>query len=59
MLTVLEVAEAFGVSRDTVYRLLSSGELHGERLTPHSPWRISRKEMLRYAAVQGITIVEK
>ncbi len=59
MLTVAEVAEAFHVSEDTVLRLLHVGALHGERLTPRSPWRIHRKEMLRYAATQGITVTQE
>lgn len=56
MLTVAEVAQALQVSEDTVLRLLHSGVLHGERLTPRSPWRIHRKEFLRYAATNGVTV---
>jgi excisionase family DNA binding protein len=42
------VARRMGCSRDTVLRLLQSGELKGYRLTPNGWWRVIEDSFLEY-----------
>lgn len=46
--SVAWVAERLRCSRDTVVRLLQSGELRGYRLTPIGWWRVVEKSVAEY-----------
>ncbi len=50
LFTTEEAAALLRVSRQTVYRLLERGELHGLRLGsgPRAPFRIERAELARF-----------
>lgn len=54
LLTPKEVAQILQVSRDTVYKLLSSGQLKGIRvgLKEHTTWRITRSDLSAYLNAQ-------
>lgn len=45
---VASVAKQMGCSRDTVIRLLQSGDLQGYRLTPNGWWRVLEDSFLEY-----------
>lgn len=49
-LSVSRVAERLSCSRDTVLRLLESGQIKGYRLTPLGWWRILEPSVLEYEA---------
>jgi excisionase family DNA binding protein len=42
------VASILGRSRQTVYRLIESGELEGHQLRDHGWWRVLRRSVDRY-----------
>lgn len=46
MLTPAEVMDILGVGKNTIYRLLNSGELHGVRIG--RSWRINAKDLQAY-----------
>jgi len=46
--SVQRIADRLGCSRDTVLRLLESGELRGFRLTPNGWWRVLESSVLEY-----------
>ena len=50
--TVPEVAEAFGVCKQTVYRLIASGEL--ESVHVGRAVRVTRQAMVDYFVSQGV-----
>jgi excisionase family DNA binding protein len=43
-----EVASTLGCSRQTVYRLIESGELEGIQLRDHGWWRVSGRSLDTY-----------
>ncbi len=43
-----EVAKTLGCSRQTVYRLIESGELEGIQLRDHGWWRVSGRSLDTY-----------
>lgn len=47
-LSVVHVAERLRTSRNTVIRLLESGELRGYRLTPQGWWRVVEASVAEY-----------
>jgi excisionase family DNA binding protein len=47
-LSVVHVAERLRTSRNTVIRLLESGELRGYRLTPQGWWRVVEQSVAEY-----------
>lgn len=56
-LSTRQVAEALQTSRDTVVRLIESGDLPCERLTPTSPRRILEKDLVEYARRNKLTLI--
>jgi len=56
-LTTGQVAKALQISVDTVVRLIESGELPCERLTPKSPRRVLEKDILEYAQRHSLTLI--
>lgn len=56
-LSTNQVARALQISRDTVVRLIESGELPCERLTPTSPRRILEKDIIQYAQRNNLTLI--
>lgn len=44
------VAETLGCSRQTVYRLIESGELEGMQLNDHGWWRVLERSLDKYLA---------
>ena len=56
-LSTSQVARALQISRDTVVRLIESGELPSERLTPTSPRRVLEKDLLEYASKHKLTLI--
>jgi excisionase family DNA binding protein len=51
MLTPKEAMEALGISKNTMYRLLNTGEIKAARVGGKI-WRISRKALSDYAKTQ-------
>ena len=47
-LSVNHVAERLRTSRNTIIRLLESGELRGYRLTPQGWWRVVEQSVVEY-----------
>ncbi|HEX7289480.1 MAG TPA: helix-turn-helix domain-containing protein [Candidatus Angelobacter sp.] len=47
-LSVVHVAERLRTSRNTVIRLLESGELRGYRMTPQGWWRVVEQSVAEY-----------
>ncbi|HET7873218.1 MAG TPA: helix-turn-helix domain-containing protein [Terriglobales bacterium] len=47
-LSVVQVAERLRTSRNTVVRLLESGELRGYRMTANGWWRIVEQSVTEY-----------
>lgn len=56
-LSTSQVAKALQTSRDTVVRLIESGDLPCERLTPTSPRRILEKDLVEYAQRNNLTLI--
>ncbi len=52
-----QVAKALQISIDTVVRLVKSGDLPCERLTPASPRRILEKDLIEYAQRNNLTLI--
>lgn len=52
-----QVAKALQISIDTVVRLVESGDLPCERLTPTSPRRILEKDLVEYAQRNKLTLI--
>ena len=46
--SVAWVAKRWGTCRETISRLLHSGELRGYRITPKGWWRVVEKSVLEY-----------
>jgi len=47
-LSVVHVAKRLRTSRNTIIRLLESGELRGYRLTAHGWWRVVEQSVTEY-----------
>ncbi len=47
-LALPEVAESLGCSRQTVYRLIESGDLQGIQLKDHGWWRVLERSLEQY-----------
>jgi excisionase family DNA binding protein len=47
-LSLPDVAETLGCSRQTIYRLIECGELEGIQLRDHGWWRVSERSLDRY-----------
>lgn len=62
-LTAPEIAKLFGVSSETVRRLIDSGELASVRLSEDGWRRVEKNAVINYAAAKGIkldwTILQK
>jgi len=50
------VAEQLQTSADTVQRLIKSGELQAERLTPRGRYRVIEQSVIEYANRNGIVL---
>jgi excisionase family DNA binding protein len=56
-LTPPEIAKLFGVSPDTVRRLIDSGELPSIRITDETGWRrVAKHYVIDYASRKGIEL---
>lgn len=62
-LTPPEIAKLFGVSPDTVRRLIDNGELPSVRLNDPGWRRVTKQDVIDYAANKGIkldwTLIQK
>lgn len=62
-LTPPEIAKLFGVSPDTVRRLIDNGELPSVKLNDPGWRRVAKEDVAKYAALKGIkldwTVVQK
>lgn len=62
-LTPPEIARLFGVSPDTVRRLIDRGELPSIQLSDPGWHRVTKEDVVNYAAKKGIkldwTLIEK
>lgn len=56
-LSTSQAAKALQTSRDTIVRLVESGDLPCERLTPTSPRRILEKDLVEYALRNNLTLI--
>lgn len=55
-LTAPEIAKVFGVSQDTVRRLIDAGELPSIRFTDDGWRRVKRSDVEAYAQQKGIEL---
>jgi excisionase family DNA binding protein len=56
-LTPPEIAKLFGVSPDTVRRLVDNGELTSVRITDEGGWRrVEKQSVIDYAKRKGIKL---
>lgn len=57
VLTTGQTAKALQVSIDTVIRLIKSGDIKAERLTPTSQYRIKEADLIEYAEERKIDLL--
>lgn len=55
-LTAPEIAKLFGVSADTVRRLIDNGELSSVRFTEDGWRRVEKQQVIDYAFRKGINL---
>lgn len=55
-LTTQEIADLYGVSPDTIRRLIDSGEIASIRTKDHGWRRITKQAVVDYAAKRGIVL---
>lgn len=57
IISIREAAQRMQVSHDSIYRLIRSGKIKAERVTPTSPHRVIEESLEEYAAQNHIVLL--